>query len=243
MTFNAHVFMRESTLTSDAGGTGGAATSPATQGQPGLSASFMEWTTTPSNTDFDDDTVLDASDQCVEIAPATDADGDGCPDRAAAVPDTDHDGIPNSDDTCPAVAAGGADANGDGCPDNPGGADPGGGNPGGGNPPDTRAPILTFAVKAQRSLRTKALRWSANSDEACTLTTVAKLGTKKLGSLKKPLTAGTTATLKLRLSKKALSRLRKPLRTRRKVTVTLRTSCADAAGNKSAKSLKLVVKR
>jgi hypothetical protein len=239
ITFHAHVFIRESTLTSDAGGAGGAATSPATPGVDGLSAPFMELSTTLTNTDFDDDGVLDASDECVEIAPTTDADGDGCPDRAPAVADDDHDGLPNSHDTCPAVATGGTDANGDGCPD-----DPGGGNtPGGGNAPDTRAPILTFAARAQRSLKTKALRWSANSDEACTLKTVAKLGTRKLGSLTKPLTAGTTAKLTLRLSKKALSRLRTPLRRRKKVTVTLRTSCADAAGNKSAKSLKLVVKR
>jgi hypothetical protein len=68
-------------------------------------------------TDFDGDGITDAVDACVEVPRAADGNGDGCPDRPAALPDTDGDGIPNSADACDTTPAGPTDANEDGCPD------------------------------------------------------------------------------------------------------------------------------
>ena len=85
----------------------------------------MAGTISATPTNFDGDGVTDANDACpgVSTAGATDANGDGCPDRAAKIADTDGDSIPDSADACPAQAAGSNDANADGCPDagsNPG---------------------------------------------------------------------------------------------------------------------------
>jgi hypothetical protein len=246
LSISAHVLVRESTLTSATGGPGGAATSPATPGLTGPSSATMEMNTT-SSTDFDSDTVLDATDECVDIAPSTDADGDGCPDRAAAVPDADHDGTPDSADGCPATPPGSTDANGDGCPESsPGGTDPGGGttpNGPGSQSPDTTAPLVTFAVKAQRALKARALAWSAKSNEPCALASTAILGRKRLGSLARALPAGVATRLKLKLSKKSLAALAKALRAHRQVKVKLKTTCVDAAGNRGTSAPQLVVKR
>jgi len=102
---------------------------------------------------------------------------------------------------------------------------------------------VSFSVKAQRALKTKALGWSATSNEGCSLTVTAKLGKKKLGSLKKALAAGAKTALKIKLSRKAQGLLRKALKTHRKVTVTLAWACVDGVGNRKAASKKLVVKR
>ena len=66
-------------------------------------------------TDFDGDGITDASDECVDITRGTD--GDGCPDRAAALADQDGDGVPNDGrDKCPSTKAV-TDGNFDGCSD------------------------------------------------------------------------------------------------------------------------------
>jgi hypothetical protein len=240
-----------STVAGGTAGSGGVGPGAAGDGASGQSGAMLPAGGAP--TDFDGDGINDSSDACVDIArtsdldgdgsPDSDGNGDGCPDRAAALPDSDGDGIPDSSDSCPSTAAGASDANGDGCPDTPAGSNPGGETPGGGAPPDVTAPSVSFSVKAQRALKKKALGWSATSNEACSLTVTAKLGKKKLGALKKALAAGVKTALKIKLSRRAQGLLRKALRTRMKVTVTLAWACVDGAGNRRAASKKLIVKR
>jgi Thrombospondin type 3 repeat len=200
-------------------------------------------------TDFDGDGITDASDACVEIPRGADGNGDGCPDRAAALPDTDGDGVPNSADACPSTPAGGTDANADGCPDSSdpstGGGTPGGGvpTPPGGSSPDTTPPVLTASARKQRALRARALIWTASCDEACSYAATAMLGKKRLGKLAKQLAAGAQTKLKIRLSRKSQALLRKALKRRKTATVKLKVAAVDAAGNRGTATTKIVVKR
>jgi Thrombospondin type 3 repeat len=209
-----------------------------------------------SPTDFDNDGITDSADACVEVPRGTDANGDGCPDRAAALSDADGDGIPDSSDACPSTAAGGTDANGDGCPDTSGGdtggggtggggTGSGGGNPSGGGPIlDLTAPRLTFfRAPGQRPVRAKALRFTASCSEACRLTAVARLGRTTLGRGSRNLATGTPTGLRVRLSKKGLSALRKALRRRRTARVSLALTLRDAAGNAASASRRITVRR
>ena len=101
-----------STLEFGAGGAAGAR-GGAQAGQAGTSIPAGA-----SVTDFDGDGITDAGDACVEIPRGTDGNGDGCPDRAAALADGDGDGVPNDGrDACPSQASTGADADQDGCTD------------------------------------------------------------------------------------------------------------------------------
>jgi Calx-beta domain len=112
---------------------------------------------------------------------------------------------------------------------------------------DTTAPKLTLTAKRiQRALKKKRLTLSARCNERCTLAAVAKvrIGRKKvvLGRAKAILASGTVAKLKLRLSKKALAKLRKATKLG-KAKVILAVRATDAAGNRSAASRKVTVKR
>ena len=122
-----------------------------------------------------------------------------------------------------------------------------------GNPPappaasDTTAPKLTLAAKRiQRALKTKLLALSARCNEECKLAVVAKvrIGTKKvvLGRAKATAPVGRTAKIKLKLSKRALVKLRKAMKGG-KAQVVLSVSAADAAGNRTAASRRVIVKR
>ena len=122
-----------------------------------------------------------------------------------------------------------------------------------GNPPappaasDTTAPKLTLAAKRiQRALKTKLLALSARCNEECKLAVVAKvrIGTKKvvLGRAKATAPFGKTARITLKLSKRALVKLRKAMKGG-KAQVVLSVSAADAAGNRTAASRRVIVKR
>ena len=112
---------------------------------------------------------------------------------------------------------------------------------------DTTAPKLTLAAKRiQRALKTKLLALSARCNEQCRLAVVAKvrIGTKKvvLGRAKATAPSGKTAKIKLKLSKRALVKLRKAMKGG-KARVILSVSAADAAGNRTAASRRVIVKR
>jgi hypothetical protein len=112
---------------------------------------------------------------------------------------------------------------------------------------DRTAPRLTVAAKkVQRALKAKRIALKALCDERCTLVTVAKLriGTRtvSLGRAKATATAGKAATIKVKLTRKALRKLRKATaHGRAKVVLSVRA--ADAAGNRSAASRRVAVKR
>ena len=119
-----------------------------------------------------------------------------------------------------------------------------------GNPPatpDTAAPKLTLAAKRiQRALKTKRLLLSARCNERCTLAAVAKIriGKKKavLARSKATAPAGHRAKIKLKLSKQALRKMRKAIK-RGKANVLLTVRAADPAGNTTAGSRKIIIKR
>ena len=71
--------------------------------------------TTSNLQDFDGDGVADRNDICPGVAATTDANDDGCQDRAARLTDADGDGIPAPADRCPNTPRGN-DPDGDGCP-------------------------------------------------------------------------------------------------------------------------------
>ena len=84
-------------------GPGGRGAGPARSGDPGErgAAIGIEGPGTP---DFDGDGVTDVTDVCPDVPKGTDANGDGCPDRPAVLPDGDGDGVPNDGrDECPTV--------------------------------------------------------------------------------------------------------------------------------------------
>jgi hypothetical protein len=121
------------------------------------------------------------------------------------------------------------------------------------NPPatpaasDTTAPKLALAAKRiQRALKAKLLALSARCNEQCKLAVVAKvrIGTKKvvLGRAKATASSGKTAMIKLKLSKQALVKLRTAMKGG-KAKVVLSVSAADAAGNRTAASRSVTVKR
>jgi hypothetical protein len=112
---------------------------------------------------------------------------------------------------------------------------------------DTTAPKLTLAAKRiQRALKTRRLVLSARCGERCKLAAVAKvrIGDKRvvLSRAKTTTLAGTTAKMKLKLSRKALVRLRKAMKDG-KAKVVLTVSAADGAGNRTAASRRVTVKR
>ncbi len=71
--------------------------------------------TTSNLQNFDGDGVPDRNDLCPGVAATTDANHDGCQDRAARLTDADGDGIPAPADRCPNTPRGN-DPDGDGCP-------------------------------------------------------------------------------------------------------------------------------
>jgi hypothetical protein len=112
---------------------------------------------------------------------------------------------------------------------------------------DTTAPKLTLAAKRiQRALKTKRLVVSARCNEQCKIAAVAKLriGKKKVRVARAKATraAGQKAKIKLKLSKKALRKVRKALK-RGKAKVILSVRAADPAGNRTAGSRRVTVKR
>ena len=114
-------------------------------------------------------------------------------------------------------------------------------------PADRTAPKLTLAAKRiQRALKTKRLALSARCNERCKLAAVAKvrIGRKNvvLGRAKVTAASGRTAKIKLKLSKKALGKLRKAMKHGR-AKVVLSVSATDAAGNTTAASRRVTVKR
>jgi hypothetical protein len=113
--------------------------------------------------------------------------------------------------------------------------------------PDTTAPQVTVAAKRiQRALKAKLLALSARCDERCTLAVVAKvrMGRKQvvLGSAKGTAASASTAKIRVKLSRTALAKLRRAMK-RGKATVVLSVRAADAAGNRSAASRTITVKR
>jgi hypothetical protein len=121
---------------------------------------------------------------------------------------------------------------------------------GSGDPPagsDRTAPQLTLAAKRiQPALKAKLLALTARCNEPCKLAAVAKLriGKKKIGLSRAKATAppGKAAKVKLKLSRKALGTLRKAMK-RGRPKVLLSVRAADAAGNTTAASRSVTVKR
>jgi hypothetical protein len=112
---------------------------------------------------------------------------------------------------------------------------------------DTTAPKLTLAAKkTQRALKAKLLALSARCNERCKLAAVAKvrIGKKKvvLGRAKSTAPSGKRIKIKLKLSKKARAKLRKAMK-RGKAKVILSVTAADTAGNRTAASRRVTVKR
>jgi hypothetical protein len=113
--------------------------------------------------------------------------------------------------------------------------------------PDKTAPKLTLAAKRiQRALKTKRLMLSARCDEQCKLVAVVKIriGKKQavLARSKATAPASEKVKIKLKLSKKALLKMRQAIkRGRAKVVVTV--GAADPAGNRTAGSRRVIVKR
>jgi hypothetical protein len=117
------------------------------------------------------------------------------------------------------------------------------------NPPaaDRTAPTLRLAArKIQRALKTKRLKLSARGSEQCKLAVVAKvrLGKKRvvLGRAKRTAAGDTTARFKVKLSRKAQAKLRRAMK-RGAAKVVLSVRATDAAGNRTAASRKVTVKR
>jgi hypothetical protein len=108
--------MRNTTQTAGAGGVGGLTPGPNTRSATGQSGGLLQSSSVGAVVgDFDGDGITDSIDDCPTVAAAT---INGCPTRPAALPDPDHDGVPNNGaDKCPTVDASGHDANFDGCPD------------------------------------------------------------------------------------------------------------------------------
>ena len=109
------------------------------------------------------------------------------------------------------------------------------------------APKLTLAANAtQRALKAKRLALSAGCNERCKLVVVAKLRTGThtvvLGRVKATTPSGKTAKIPLKLSKKALITLRKAMKAGT-ARVVLSVSAVDAAGNRTAASRTVTVKR
>ncbi len=122
--------------------------------------------------------------------------------------------------------------------------------PGSGGAPvgsDGTAPKLTLAAKRiQPALKAKLFELTARCNEPCKLAAAAKLriGKKKIGLCRARATAppGKAAKVKLKLSRKALVTLRKAMKHGRpKVVLSVRA--ADAAGNTTAASRSVTVKR
>ena len=112
---------------------------------------------------------------------------------------------------------------------------------------DRTAPKLTLAAKAvQRALKAKRLALSARCDERCKIVAVANLRIGKrtvaLGRVKATVLVGKTGKLKVKLSRKALGKLRKATR-RGKAKVVLSVRATDDAGNRTAGSRRVAVKR
>jgi hypothetical protein len=113
--------------------------------------------------------------------------------------------------------------------------------------PDKTAPKLTLAAKRiQRALKTKRLVLSARCNERCKLAAVAKvrIGKKEtiLARAKATAPAGQRAKIELKLSKKALLKIRKAIK-RGRAKVVLSVRAADPAGNMTAGSRRVRVKR
>jgi hypothetical protein len=158
---------------------------------------------------------------------------------ATSTADFDGDGVNDSADACPETAG-----SSNGCPVRPAKVSPpppAGTSPA---PADTASPTWTLSVaKAQRSLKTKAIKFGMKPSEGCTLSVTAKLKTKKLGTLKKALVGGVKKGLSVKLTKKGLRALKKALRTKKKVTATLSLKAVDGAGNVATSKRKVVLKR
>jgi hypothetical protein len=128
--------------------------------------------------------------------------------------------------------------------------------PGTGTPPaitaipalsDKIAPKLTLAAKRiQRAPKRKRFALSARCNERCKLAVVAKvrIGKKKvvLGRAKVTAPSGKKVKIKIKLSKKARAKLRKAMK-RGKAKVVLSVTATDAAGNRTAASRRVTVKR
>ena len=105
---------------------------------------------------------------------------------------------------------------------------------------------MARAKRTQRALKTRRLKLSARCNEGCKIVAVAKLrvGRKRvvLGRARTTVASGTKANLKVKLSKKACRRLRTAIK-HGKAKVTLTVKAADGAGNKTARTRRVTVKR
>lgn len=173
------------------------------------------------------------------------------PAAALPPPDADGDGVPDSVDACPTVAA--ATAN--GCPPAT--------TPPATNPPATTAPIVgpvarppvvvgapadktppaaTLSAKAAQKLGSTVTLKVGCVSEACTARTTgtirlpkpgrSKAKTLKLKALSTGIKKGATATVKLKLSATARSAIKRALRAGKTISAKVTVTVTDAAGNK-----------
>lgn len=105
---------------------------------------------------------------------------------------------------------------------------------------DTTKPQVTATVKRQKlkTVLSRGLKVTAGCSEACTVKASLRLKNKEVGKRTVKLTTKST-TLTLKLTSKA----RKVNRKARKLAFTVRLTATDAAGNQSATSKKVTVKR
>jgi hypothetical protein len=140
-------------------------------------------------------------------------------------PDRDGDGVPDSADACPLIAA--TTAN--GCPPSS--------NQG---PADTTPPTARLSGKKKQKLR-KTVTVTVSCDEACSATATGTLNVPNLSSVYKlrkataTIAAGGTVKLKLALSKKARRNAKRALKRRRKVRANTTVVAVDTAGNQTIK--------
>jgi hypothetical protein len=187
-----------------------------------------------------------------------DGNSDGTPRRDIGAfefpaPDADGDGVPDTSDSCPGVAAQTAN----GCPDQGGG----GGGPGGGGG-DTTAPSVALGGKKKQKVD-GTIEVRVGCDEACdvqgggTLTVsspsgrgardAAKPRVKRfqLRGASASIALGASAVLKLKLPKKANRAALRALKRSGRVRAKISVSAADATGNKgqASETVRLVKRR
>jgi hypothetical protein len=101
--------------TAGEGGRVGGNGPPAQSGQ--VAATLPLGSDSSAGSDFDSDGVADLGDACPDVPRgASDANGDGCPDRRPKLVDSDGDTVPDGFDPCPATSGGDSDRDLDGCP-------------------------------------------------------------------------------------------------------------------------------
>jgi hypothetical protein len=113
---------------------------------------------------------------------------------------------------------------------------------------DRTPPAVTVSgSQSQRVVRGKGIRVTVRADEAATATLRArvKAGARSIVTrlATRALAAGRPSSILLKLAPRDLARLKRELRPGRSVTATISLSVTDAAGNATAKSLKVTLRR